>query len=271
MRKKHTYEFVKGYIESRGYKLISKKYHDANSKIIVKCPNCNHEPYEVTFSSFKNNGARCRKCRSDKARERYAFSFDFVKNDIESVGYELLSTRYVNQKGKLLIKCPKHGVFEMTYGHFRSGERCPKCGFERRGLAKRGCYHPLWKGGHDNMKKFLRDSIKAWKIRQFTRAGRKCEITGKRGELEVHHMFPFSMIVEKTFEDIGLPMLDSPSDYTDSQLQLIEKTFKDYNERLAHPVVMLKEIHRKFHAFCGGTTKPTSFVQLEEFKKTLAS
>ena len=48
---------------------------------------------------------------------------------------------------------------------------------------------------------------------------------------------------------------------------MIEVKFIYNNEKLAKPVVMLKSLHRKFHHFCGGTKKPTSFEQLAEFKR----
>ena len=58
----HTYEYVKEYVESFGYMLLSSEYIGANNYIIVSCPNPNHEPYAVTFHAFKDNEARCPKC-----------------------------------------------------------------------------------------------------------------------------------------------------------------------------------------------------------------
>ena len=40
--KKHTYEFVKEYIASFGYKLLSKKYINSHTKLLIKCPNRNN-------------------------------------------------------------------------------------------------------------------------------------------------------------------------------------------------------------------------------------
>ena len=73
MSKKYTYQEVKEYIESFGYKLLSTEYLNSHTKLLIKCPNPNHKPYEVKFYSFKN-GSRCPECKSDKQRELYSLN-----------------------------------------------------------------------------------------------------------------------------------------------------------------------------------------------------
>lgn len=57
--RKHTYEFVKFFIENEGTKLLSKEYINVYSKLKVECPE-GHQ-YPVTFNSFQN-GSRCPYC-----------------------------------------------------------------------------------------------------------------------------------------------------------------------------------------------------------------
>lgn len=61
---KHTIEFIGGYVQERGYKLLSKQYKNSKSKIVLKCPN-NHT-WETTFHCFRDlpekEGARCAIC-----------------------------------------------------------------------------------------------------------------------------------------------------------------------------------------------------------------
>ena len=56
---KLTYKYVKEYIESFRYTLLSTEYVNARTKLKVKCPH--GHVYEVTFGNFKR-GKRCKKC-----------------------------------------------------------------------------------------------------------------------------------------------------------------------------------------------------------------
>ena len=59
-------------------------------KVLVKCPNPNHEPYEVRFSAFKNQNQRCEKCSKEIASEKRKHSYNFVKEFIEFYGYKAI-------------------------------------------------------------------------------------------------------------------------------------------------------------------------------------
>lgn len=128
--KKFTYEEVKEYIEQFGYALLSKEYKNNRTKLLVRCPK-GHE-YEVTFSEF-HRGRRCPKCYNEHRGECQKLTYEEVKKYIESFGYKLLSDEYINSLTKLLIKCPLGHEFEMRYGGFQQGSRCPKC----KGVAKK--------------------------------------------------------------------------------------------------------------------------------------
>ena len=57
--KKHDYKFIKEYVESFGYKLLSTEYKNANTKIIVKCSH--RHLWETTWGKFQSN-RRCPYC-----------------------------------------------------------------------------------------------------------------------------------------------------------------------------------------------------------------
>lgn len=125
---KFTYEEVKTYIENFGYKLLSTEYNSGKEKLLVKCPNPNHEPYEVRFYAFKNQNNRCEKCSREKASEKRKHSYDFVKESIEFYGYKLLSNEYKNSLDILRLMCPHGHEFNMSFEKFyNSGHRCTKC------------------------------------------------------------------------------------------------------------------------------------------------
>jgi len=115
-RKKLSYSYVKSYIESKDYQLLSDDYINCGTKLLLKCPE-DHE-YKVKFSHFKNN-RRCPICRK--------LSYNYVKSFIESKGYLLLSEKYINSRSDLLIKCPKDHEYNIRWNAFQQGHRCPIC------------------------------------------------------------------------------------------------------------------------------------------------
>lgn len=64
-----TYEYVKNYIESCGYKLLSKEYKNNSTYLLVWCGNSNHKPYKVKFNNFKDCNSRCPECNTNSKGE----------------------------------------------------------------------------------------------------------------------------------------------------------------------------------------------------------
>jgi hypothetical protein len=122
---KYTYDYVKSYIESRGYELLSKEYINSVKNIQMKCPR-NHI-IEMRFGNF-HNGSKCFICNGTPKH-----TYDYVKSFIENKGYGLLSTEYNRNSDKLSIKCDKEHIFDMTFNDFQQGSLCPDCNDELRG------------------------------------------------------------------------------------------------------------------------------------------
>jgi len=122
--KKLTYEYVKSYIESEGYILLSDTYNGNHSKLLIRCPE-GHE-YSVMFYSFKS-GQRCKICRRAEVSKNMLFTYDYVQSYINLTGYKLLSDEYINGKTKLLVRCPEGHEYNVRFIQFKSGQRCPIC------------------------------------------------------------------------------------------------------------------------------------------------
>ena len=116
---RYTYEEIKEYIEQFDYKLLSDEYKNNKSKLLIKCDK-NHE-FMMRFNNFVN-GNRCPYCYGNTK-----YTYEEVKEYIESFGYKLLSDEYKNNKNKLLIKCPNGHIWEIKYNSFQQGHRCPIC------------------------------------------------------------------------------------------------------------------------------------------------
>lgn len=79
-RKKLTYDYIKNYIESFDFKLISSEYINSSSKLEVRCSN-NHM-YKVTWDDFKQ-GYRCKQCylnnNKDENHPRWNSNRKYIK------------------------------------------------------------------------------------------------------------------------------------------------------------------------------------------------
>lgn len=123
---KFTYEEIKKYIESFGYKLLSTEYENSRTKLLIECSK--GHVYEATFDTYKNKECRCPECRKNIMSEKMKPSFNEVKEYIENEGYKLLSNKYDGSHEKLLIMCSnKHQPYDATFSNFKQGRRCPYC------------------------------------------------------------------------------------------------------------------------------------------------
>ena len=124
MPKKLTFEHVKSFIELEGYQLLSDNYKNAYTKLLLKCP-IGHE-YKAKFLTFYQ-GCRCPTCGFASMAKKQKHSYDYIKNFIESEGYQLLSDNYKNAKTKLLLKCPIGHDYKIKFNDFQQGHRCSLC------------------------------------------------------------------------------------------------------------------------------------------------
>jgi hypothetical protein len=66
--------------------------------------------------------------RHKNAAERYKFSIDFVRKDIEKRGGTLLSSEYINGSTKIDIRCNKcFNIWHPVFASIRKGNWCPIC------------------------------------------------------------------------------------------------------------------------------------------------
>lgn len=119
MTAKLSYEYVKNYVESKGCELISKKYINSRTKLEVRCPK--GHLYKTTWSNFVRQG--CPICKFENRK----LTYDYVKKEIESDGYKLISKTFNSKKDKLKIICPKGHVYKTTWNNFKSGNSCKEC------------------------------------------------------------------------------------------------------------------------------------------------
>jgi len=127
MSKKKKYYEAKGYIEGHKYNLLSDNYSNAHEKIKLQCPK--GHVFEMKFNNFQQ-GQRCPECKKEKSPMN-KLSYEYVKNYIESLGYSLLSSEYVNSSEKLKIRCKNNHIFHMSWSNLTLGKKCIYCNGKR--------------------------------------------------------------------------------------------------------------------------------------------
>lgn len=128
--KKKTYEEVKRYTESKGFKLISNCYVNSTSKIQISCPI--HGEIETTFKWLRI-GFGCKKCGIEHKTAKRRTSIKDVICGSEKMGYSFVSCNYENESSKLILTCPIHGQFNTTWASIKGNHGCTKCGYVRLG------------------------------------------------------------------------------------------------------------------------------------------
>lgn len=115
-----TYEYIKEYIESFNYELLSTEYINSK-KLKFKCPK-GHK-FKMTWNTFKS-GIRCAECYGNKK-----YNIEYIQKQLFKMepNYKLLSKNYINSKTKLKLKCSKGHKFSMSWNCFQSGTRCIRC------------------------------------------------------------------------------------------------------------------------------------------------
>ena len=92
---KHTYKYIKEFVDETGYTLLSDTYDNIRTKLLVKCDK-DHE-YEVLFSSFRN-GCRCPICASNNRSSKGEME---VQGYLKSLGIPIVKndrTQIINPK-----------------------------------------------------------------------------------------------------------------------------------------------------------------------------
>jgi hypothetical protein len=127
MSKKHTYEYIKNYFEDRAWQLTSLSYDGCMSKLLCVCPNSH--PCSISFNNFRN-GYRCPVCAGNKK-----FTHSFVKKYFENRGWQLLSSKYIDNRGLLRCICPKGHECLINFGNFKNKHSgCPTCSGKKKAL-----------------------------------------------------------------------------------------------------------------------------------------
>lgn len=108
------------------YELV--EYKNTDTKVKIICPI--HGVFEQSPYNHANRGRGCPKCANEHRNDNRKLSLDgFIKKaqKVHGTFYDYSLVEYKNNKTKVKIICPEHGVFEQTPDNHLSGQGCPYC------------------------------------------------------------------------------------------------------------------------------------------------
>lgn len=126
MRKLTKDEFIErsNIIHNDFYDYSLVEYVNSKTKVKIVCPE--HGIFEQNPNNHLN-GQNCSKCIDNNVKRT---KDEFIKKSIDKFGllYDYSLVDYINNKTKVKIICPKHGIFEQRPdNHFRHKIPCKKC------------------------------------------------------------------------------------------------------------------------------------------------
>lgn len=115
------YEDVKNKVESQGWILLEEDYFgNRSTKLKCMCPKGHIQYRSISAFDQKRN---CKFCFMDSRKT----NFDFIKETLESRGWILLETEYINSHTKMKCICPNGHIQEKTWGYFVANTGCIIC------------------------------------------------------------------------------------------------------------------------------------------------
>lgn len=121
------------------YDYTDSHYRGSKCKLKIKCPI--HGVFEQ-LSKLHKMGKGCKKCGTERARKKKLEGaqerFETRATKIHEEKYDYSLVEYKNDKTKVKIICPEHGIFEQTPANHvgnksKDPSGCPKCGSKRTG------------------------------------------------------------------------------------------------------------------------------------------
>lgn len=121
------YEELKSKIESVGYELLTSidDYNKASEKCRLRCDK-GHEYEQIPYDLLK--GYRCKTCATKDVMDKLRLPFNLVVEELNYLGFILLSDKYVNVDARINVKCKTcNHIFESSFKSLKNGTKCPEC------------------------------------------------------------------------------------------------------------------------------------------------
>lgn len=118
---------------------------------------------------------------------------------------------------------------------------------------------------YTKLSSYIRAQNSAFHLRKLKEKDFVCQITGDRGDVVLHHIYGFNLILAEAVELSGITLKRNFEDYSIEELQNIYDIFADLQDEYDSTICICKGVHVEFHKQYGyGNNTPD---QWEEFIK----
>ena len=126
-----------------------------------------------------------------------------------------------------------------------------------------GKYNGKWRGGVTKLYDELRSELKEWQRESMINCNYKCVLTNMDFDA-IHHLHPFSDIMDECFELLNLDIRPLVKDYSEEEFEQIRDMIKSLHNKYGLGVCLRSDVHKLFHDLYGYTKNTKE--QFEEFK-----
>lgn len=229
----------------------------SHQKVLFICPICG-QTHEMRIGDFVNNGFTCPN-----------------KNCQNSWNYK--------RSGENNPMYGRTGENHPMYGKQRSEETKQKISEAKKGennpmYGRTSEKNPNWQGGITPIRKHLRAIIEPFMEAHKRSLNYTCELTGKKGNMNGHHIYPFINIVHDAHDKNNIAIKANVCDYTTEELKILEDYVLSWHVigDWSNMILLAENVHNQFHEEHGKVYDPTltvevAYQRMEEFKITWSS
>ena len=194
----------------------------SNKKILFICPICG-QTHEMIIENFIRKDFTCPN-----------------KNCPNSQEYKISEAK----KGKQLPEETKQKMSEARKGKKHSEETKQKMSEAQKGEKGNN-----WQGGITPIKDHLRDIINPFIEAHKEFLNYTCELTGKNGAMNSHHIYPFTNIVHDAHNKYNISIKPTVADYTPEELKQLEEYVLSWHVigDYSNMILLAENVHEQLH------------------------
>ena len=181
---------------------------------------------------------------------------------------------------KVLLICPICGqTHEMIIKNFINqgftctNKNCQNSWNYKTSENQKGEKSHKWQGGITPIRKHLRIIIEPFMEAHKRSLNYTCELTGKKGNMNGHHIYPFINIVHDAHDKNNITIKPNVCDYTTEELKALEDYVLSWHVvgDWSNMILLAKDVHNQFHKEYGKVYDSTLTFEaahkfMEEFK-----
>lgn len=219
---------------------------------------------------YNSKTVKCDMCNKDiLRRESQVYDRNFCDNECYSNYRKIYYTKENHSSwngGEVKVNCSCCGnTISRKKSEIRTNNYCSvECMWSDRGRLYSSENNSNWQGGITKISEYLRHNINEWKLDSFKKYDFKCDITGEKDNLIIHHLYNYSEIIKEVFEVSKLPIYECINEYSYDELETLKTNCLNIHYNRGLGVCLTENMHIKFHSIYG--KKNNTLEQYNEFK-----